>query len=346
MCVEIRKINGVEIGRKIVSKEVLSIRRKKLIDSGFKFIGNHASHAVRGKYSVEFVPERKEKIPSSLVQAVAITLVAEGMHPIGANYTAKMGATLADRTLTPYQERIAALMPEAVSNAQKKSLKVRRRKTVKPVPPVPVQKLSPIAPSRMASDFGEITSTQSQMLKDEAEYNAAFAKQEKEQEEEAFLSDPDYRRSLPEKVVANGGEPQIAQAVLAKSRKIEDAAYTVVHPDGYYRTLRIRTPETGGLAGKTIVQYLVGPDNTSQYAGCAFYNQEKGRATMWKKFHDNRDFCEEILSAVGVVLENPAKAGEAYTIRSGRCCKCGRKLTVPSSLHMGMGPDCAANSGW
>jgi hypothetical protein len=36
----------------------------------------------------------------------------------------------------------------------------------------------------------------------------------------------------------------------------------------------------------------------------------------------------------------PAEAALAYALESGRCSRCDRELTVPASLHRGMGPEC------
>ena len=37
---------------------------------------------------------------------------------------------------------------------------------------------------------------------------------------------------------------------------------------------------------------------------------------------------------------------EAYAIGSGKCACCGRTLTVPASVHRGLGPDCAKKYGF
>jgi len=140
--------------------------------------------------------------------------------------------------------------------------------------------------------------------------------------------------------------PEIAQPDPF-DRIIQDGTYTVVFGDGHYRTLKFRTKTEGSLAGKTIVSYLSGPDNSTDFTGCAFYDQDRGTTTIWRRYRlkENASFCEEILEAVGVILGNPAKTGEAYALKSGRCCRCGKKLTVPASIHQGMGPDCFAKTG-
>lgn len=120
----------------------------------------------------------------------------------------------------------------------------------------------------------------------------------------------------------------------------EMGRYTVEFPDGGWKTLRFKRAERGGLAGKVIASYLAGPDNESDYIG--FANSNDGEATMrvWNRFKSDTWLVE----ALRVVLRNDegaAKAGLAYAMKSGRCYRCGRPLTVPTSIHRGLGPDCA-----
>jgi len=118
-----------------------------------------------------------------------------------------------------------------------------------------------------------------------------------------------------------------------------DGTYTIVHADGSHRTLKVHTPREGGLAGKHIVKYLCGQDNDSDYAGFAFIS-DTGYINLWKRFAGN-----EALAADANVLVSPEQAqaaGLAYALNSGNCYRCGRTLTVPASIHRGLGPDCAA----
>lgn len=147
---------------------------------------------------------------------------------------------------------------------------------------------------------------------------------------------------------AHGDSKTVAASVelpTAAQKPLPDATYTVVRADGSYRTLRVVTIEEGQLAGKTIVKYLGGPDNESDYVGCAFLTKETRTLTMWKKFRGG-DLEHDIRECVSVILGDPLAAGEAYALMSGKCCRCGRKLTVPASLHRGMGPECANKSGF
>jgi hypothetical protein len=178
-----------------------------------------------------------------------------------------------------------------------------------------------------------------------------FGQHEAAQERAAHLSDPDYRESLAKAARTEVSTQSISReaqeiAAIQQSRKISDGTYTIVRPDGSYRTLQFRTPKDGDLIGKTIVKYLSGQDNTADYTGCAFYDTATGRVVIWKRYRANEGFCQEILAAVATVAQNPSEAGEAYALQSGRCCRCNRTLTVPASIHRGMGSECAAKYGW
>lgn len=94
------------------------------------------------------------------------------------------------------------------------------------------------------------------------------------------------------------------------------------------------------------VSLLNGPDNTSQYAyfgyirgGIFFHGGVKARvadsapsakAFKWSWAHFSR----------GII---PASL-EVW--HEGRCGMCGRKLTVPSSIRSGLGPECAGKVGF
>lgn len=105
-------------------------------------------------------------------------------------------------------------------------------------------------------------------------------------------------------------------------------------------TYRVRQPKT---PGPHFVQLLTGPDNTSSYTflgtifeGRTYVHSRKSpvgeKATsvvawtwLWSLLVSGR----ELPDALGVYHE-------------GRCGRCGRVLTVPESLTIGLGPECQA----
>lgn len=115
---------------------------------------------------------------------------------------------------------------------------------------------------------------------------------------------------------------------------VEDGIYTVVDRDKY-RTVRIKTCKSGTFDGKRIIELLVGSDNDNDYKGFGFVNAHG--ITLWKKYQDSAAFSW----IVNTLLQDPLAAGECYALRSGKCCKCNRTLTVPASLSRGMGSECA-----
>lgn len=106
---------------------------------------------------------------------------------------------------------------------------------------------------------------------------------------------------------------------------------------GEHRTFRIRTQPTESkfAPGKRVVSLLTGPDNSSDYRGFGFVNDD-GSITVWRKKRT------PVFETYARMLVSP----ERYTDRcdydiEGRCRKCNRKLTVPESIRTGIGPVCA-----
>jgi hypothetical protein len=124
---------------------------------------------------------------------------------------------------------------------------------------------------------------------------------------------------------------------------IQDGRYTLVYSNGEYRTVSIETVKDGDLKGKTILNLKQG----SRYSGCAFLAQDN-RVMFWRRFSSSNpsERMVAIQAAVNRIARNPREAGMAYAMNEGRCCRCGRELTVPASIHAGMGPDCAEKYAW
>lgn len=125
------------------------------------------------------------------------------------------------------------------------------------------------------------------------------------------------------------------ERVVAEGTHVPDGYYTVVFPDGSHRTYRIQTKDRGDLAGKRIVSFLNGPDNWRNYQGFAFLDDD-GRCKLWKRFSNRSD----LLEGVRVLLGDPRASCAAYGLRSSRCGLCGKHLTDPTSIELGIGPTC------
>lgn len=142
---------------------------------------------------------------------------------------------------------------------------------------------------------------------------------------------------------------EVAQAADAQAEKetfkdggepIKDGTYTVVADDGDYVTLRIRSQgEASKFAGKQIAEFLNGPENSSDFMGFAFI---QGRRPMiWKRFQDDSRISKALRALVSTSEAELKELGYQYALRSSRCYRCGHVLTVPASIHRGLGPVCA-----
>ena len=123
--------------------------------------------------------------------------------------------------------------------------------------------------------------------------------------------------------------------------KVPDGTYTIKMIDGGWITIRLETqPDDAKFAaGQRLAGYLRGPNNTRDFENFAFVNGTN--ISVWKRF---RGVTDKYTDAVKLILGQPTRLPEfreSYAIRSGRCAICGLPLTVPASLHRGVGPICA-----
>lgn len=131
---------------------------------------------------------------------------------------------------------------------------------------------------------------------------------------------------------------------------VHNGTYTIVlNEAGDYRTIRLSdVPESMGKPkGMQIAAYLSGPDNEANYTGFAFVTGDSFH--IWKAFKDvkaNNTLAHALITLLNANTETRSEYGYAYAVESGRCYHCGRKLTVPASIHKGLGPKCAAQLGY
>lgn len=147
------------------------------------------------------------------------------------------------------------------------------------------------------------------------------------------------------------GVLNVARAIYLRSKRPAailppESAFQTVVPGTYtivlngneedYVTLRVRAWKPS----LNVVGYLMGNDNSRDYVGFATINVGSGKPSLFSKFRGNQySRLDHALSLL--VKADLAEAGALYALKSGNCCRCGRKLTVPVSLHRGMGPICA-----
>jgi len=125
---------------------------------------------------------------------------------------------------------------------------------------------------------------------------------------------------------------------------IPQGTYTVVLDEETYVTIRIAAEKWAD--GKVVASYLAGSDNEHSYKGFGFVN-DKG-INVWKRFAGNEKFeaaVNVLMNSFDEAHEKFLELAEAYAMKSGHCARCHRKLTVPASLHRGLGPECANKEG-
>lgn len=140
------------------------------------------------------------------------------------------------------------------------------------------------------------------------------------------------------------------QPVVSSNNPIEpvcpNGTFTVVlNERGEYRTIKLTdAPDTMGKPiGTQIASYLSGSDNEHDYTGFAFVSGSK--IGTWSKFKADSTLTRALTVLLSADREKQIDMGEAYAIESGRCFRCGRTLTVETSVKRGMGPICAGKMG-
>ena len=139
--------------------------------------------------------------------------------------------------------------------------------------------------------------------------------------------------------------PEHARQFLIGGRAI----FTLQGQTGQRYTFRISKGEeqtSGPYAGRPaayFVSLLTGPDNTSEYTYVGLLDVATGAVRLTAKSKYKADsmpvrvlgwFLPRIWSGRSV------EPGQVF--HCGRCARCGRLLTVPSSIVSGYGPECSA----
>jgi hypothetical protein len=121
--------------------------------------------------------------------------------------------------------------------------------------------------------------------------------------------------------------------------------------------IKRKEPDGRGVADKVwYVDLLTGPNNKSDYAPLAVLTQHDGpkgpelRYFHAKKAHIGKDAPSAVALKWAVerlVFNASEKAlAQVEVWHEGRCARCGRKLTTPSSVDLGLGPECADKMGF
>ena len=125
---------------------------------------------------------------------------------------------------------------------------------------------------------------------------------------------------------------------------------TLENPPKPHYTFRVKLKK-GDPDGKWkddayFVGLLTGPDNTRDYTYLGKLIPATGevRMTPGSAFADDAWPVKIVRKVIARIYANDTQAIEAagWTLHhEGRCCRCGRPLTVPESVESGIGPECA-----
>jgi hypothetical protein len=138
--------------------------------------------------------------------------------------------------------------------------------------------------------------------------------------------------------------------------------FTITSPTGEHRTFRIHTqPDAESqlkrgrrepfAPGKRIISLLVGPDNGRDYKGFGFVTDDG--ISVWRKFARNNPRADatthekyaNLVWSLATDGENsPFYRKGARLLFEGRCIKCNRRLTEPTSIKLGIGPECRSKT--
>jgi hypothetical protein len=94
------------------------------------------------------------------------------------------------------------------------------------------------------------------------------------------------------------------------------------------------------------INLLTGPDNTADYTYIGMLTEAGTiRLTRGSKLPADSLPCKALSWALRYLWEGKPLPEGASIYHEGRCGRCGRRLTVPSSIESGYGPDCAGKLG-
>jgi hypothetical protein len=147
----------------------------------------------------------------------------------------------------------------------------------------------------------------------------------------------------------------LAGAVLSSTPAIRDfvfagkAIFTLVSKaTGSRFTYKVARADGTDGSRPWFVSILAGPDNGADYSYVgAVFPSNRATCRLGRNSHVSKDATS--YSAISWFLAHldSAVAGRSNKIdrvefwHAGRCGRCGRRLTVPSSIASGLGPTCA-----
>lgn len=129
-----------------------------------------------------------------------------------------------------------------------------------------------------------------------------------------------------------------------------DATFTVQLPasaEQPHYTYRVQKVEASDRWPESyFVKILTGPENTSDYSYLGKLDDFTGQLILTNKSKLSADsFPVRLFNRIMARIwceDHAAYEQHGYkTHHEGKCGRCGRKLTVPSSIESGIGPECS-----
>jgi len=155
----------------------------------------------------------------------------------------------------------------------------------------------------------------------------------------------------------------------ARAPRVHNGTYTIASPAGKHVTIKLHTVLRGKLEGRRILSLLVGPNNESDFAAVAFWNDDLQLASAWNRYklthpsslvldgyHYSSRGTSKTEQTLAIWVDLAVRGaeedrhgfwfGEGYRLHvAGHCVMCNRKLTTPESIESGIGPKCAERIG-
>ncbi len=136
-------------------------------------------------------------------------------------------------------------------------------------------------------------------------------------------------------------------SVAERAAKVFNGIYTVKSAQtGDHRTFKIHAQDEKAefAPGKRIVSLLTGSENSADesYTGFAFIDDDGIHVWSKKRGQGLWETYADMLWSFSLDAAGSPWAAKGFTIMGeGRCVRCNRLLTEPTSLKTGIGPICA-----
>lgn len=114
-----------------------------------------------------------------------------------------------------------------------------------------------------------------------------------------------------------------------------------------YKVTR-KEPEAGSRYGATyFVALLTGSNNDTDYSYLGILDAATGtvKLTRGSRMTPDAPAVKAITWALPLIWRKATMPASFAIMHEGRCGRCGRTLTVPESIALGIGPDCAGKMG-